>query len=93
MAQIASRPRYSHEEFAQRGHALYAQDIAPQLTEADAGKFVAIDIESGAYEVDMDDYTVTARLRQRVPTAQMRLARVGHPTAYRLGWVPKAGLR
>lgn len=41
-------PRYSKEEFAQRGQAIYERDIGPRLGPGDAGKFVAIDIETGA---------------------------------------------
>ena len=81
-------PRYSKEEFAQRGQTIYAQDIRPHLGAEDNGKFVAIDIETGAYETDRDDFTATARLLSRHPHAQIWLLRVGQRTAYRLGGRP-----
>jgi hypothetical protein len=44
-----TEPRYSKEEFARRGDAIYEKDILPKLTAKDAGKFLAIDIETGQY--------------------------------------------
>jgi hypothetical protein len=81
-------PRYSKEVFAQRGQTIYERDIRPHLDAGDDGKFVAIDIETGAYEIDRDDYTATDRLLRRHPHAQMWLLRVGQRTAYRLGGRP-----
>ena len=77
-------PRYSKEEFARRGQAIYERDIRPRLDATDDGKFVAIDIETGAYEVDSDDFEATERLHARYPGAQMWLLRVGHRAAYSL---------
>ena len=78
-------PRYSKEEFAQRGQAIYERDIRLHLAAGDDGKFVAIDVETGAYEIDRDDYTATERLLDQYPTAQIWLCRVGHRATYRLG--------
>lgn len=46
---------------------------------------MAIDIETGAYEMDRDDYTAAERLLARFPTAQVWLRRVGHRAAYGIG--------
>ena len=54
-------PRYSQEAFAQRGQTIDARDIRLHLGSEDHGTFVAIDIETGAYEIDRDDYTATER--------------------------------
>jgi len=78
-------PHYSKEEFAQRGRTFYERDILESLAAEDEGKFVAIDIETGAYEVDRDDYTATERLLAHHATAQIWLCRVGQRAAYRLG--------
>jgi hypothetical protein len=79
------QPRYSKEEFATRGEEIYARDIRAAVEQTHQGEFVAIDIETGAYEVDPDDYMVTQRLLARSPDAQIWLVRVGKPTAYRIG--------
>jgi len=83
------QPRYDREEFARRGQAAYEGSIRAQLTTDDAGKFVAIDIETGAYEMDRDDFRATERLLGRVPDAQIWLVRAGQPAAYRLGGRPR----
>ena len=81
-------PRYSKEEFAQRGQTIYERDIRPHLGVGDDAKLVAIDVETAAYEIDRDDYTATERLLGRHPHAQVWLLRVGRCTAYRLGERP-----
>ncbi len=82
-------PRYSKEEFARLGQEIYERDVRPQVKASDAGKFVAVDIETGLYEVDSDDYTATERLLVRQPQAQIWLLRAGHRTAYRIGVFPR----
>ncbi len=79
------QPRYGKEEFARRGNAIYERDIRARVETAHEGEFVAINIETGAYELDNDDYAATERLLAREPDAQIWLLRVGHPATYRLG--------
>jgi hypothetical protein len=88
----ATGPRYIKEEFARRGDALYEHEIVPHLASGDRGKYVAIDIESGAYEVDADELAASDRLLARVPTAQTWLRKVGSRTARRLGARPAGTL-
>ncbi len=44
-------PRYSKEEFARRGDEIYENQVRPQIEMGNYGKIVAIDIETGAFEV------------------------------------------
>ncbi|MGH7223877.1 MAG: hypothetical protein ACRELF_11650, partial [Gemmataceae bacterium] len=78
-------PRYSREEFARRGQEIYEQVVRPALQPGDEGKFVAIDIESGSYEMDANDYAAVERLLKRLPDAQSWLMQVGQKAPYRLG--------
>lgn len=80
----ATEPRLSREDLARRGDETYAQQIRPLLHPEDEGKFVAVDVESGAFEVDEDDHAAVSRLHLRVPGAQVWLVRAGHPAAHRL---------
>jgi hypothetical protein len=82
---VTREARYSREEFARRGQEIYDREVRSSLQAGDDGKFVAIDIESGVYEMDRDDYVATERLLSRHPGAQVWLAQVGQPAAYRLG--------
>jgi hypothetical protein len=73
--------RYSKEEFARRGDALVESVVRPKLTAADADKFVAIDIETGEYELDKDEMKAINRLWKRVPDPQIWVAHVTR------GWI------
>jgi len=77
------RPRYSKEEFARRGEDIYERSIRPLTEPGDRGKYVVIDIETGAFEIDVNELSASDRLRARVPDAQPWLRRVGSPYARR----------
>ena len=85
------QPRYSKEEFARRGQEIYGRSVKPRVGPGDEGKFAAIDIETGMYEMDRDDYTATERLLRRNPEAQIWLVRVGDHAAYHIGRLPASG--
>jgi hypothetical protein len=78
-------PRYSKEEFARRGDEIYDRDIRPQVTQNDEGKFVVIDIETGDYEIDVDEIAAQDRLLSRRPQAQVWVTQVGSRYARRFG--------
>jgi hypothetical protein len=77
--------RYSKEEFARRGDAIYKKDVFPRLQTEDEGKFAAIDNESGVYEIDEDEQEAGARLRARIPEAQIWIVRIGSRSVHRFG--------
>ena len=78
-------PRYSKEEFSRRGEAIFQRDIRPVVEKMDPRDFVAIDIETGAFEVDKDELAAMDRIHKRVPDAQVWLRRVGSRFAHRIG--------
>jgi hypothetical protein len=80
----ATEPRISREELARRGNDTFTRQVRSLLRPEDDGKFVAIDVESGAFEVDEDDHAAVARVHQRVPGAQVWLVRAGYPATHRL---------
>ena len=55
------------------------------MTEADIGKFVIIDINSGEYEIDSDDAQASYRLHKRMPESFGYCIRVGYSAAYFFG--------
>lgn len=77
--------RYSKEEFAERGDAVYENDIRPTLKPDDTGKFVAIDIDSRKFAVDEDELVACDKLRAHVPEAQIWMVRVGSRSVHRFG--------
>jgi hypothetical protein len=79
------QPRYSKEEFAQRGNHLYETQVRPQVEAGNYGKIVAIDIETGAFEVADTPIVATDRIYERLPNAQPWVIRIGHQAVYRFG--------
>lgn len=79
------QPRYSKEEFARWGNALYEAHIRPRVEMGNQGKVVAIDIETGAFEVDDTPIVATDRLYERYPNAQPWVLRIGGRSLYRFG--------
>jgi hypothetical protein len=75
------------DELAGLGAAIFDRAVRPSLQADDDGKFVAIDVDSGDYEIDADDYSAVARLRSRKPVADLWLMRAGYPTTYKMGVV------
>jgi outer membrane protein assembly factor BamB len=79
------QPRYSKEEFAQRGDRLYQTQIKSQVETGNDGKIVAIDIETGDFELANDTITASNRLLERNPDAQIWRVRIGHKGVHRFG--------
>ena len=82
---LSIRPRYSKEEFARRGDEIYGREIHPPLERAHEGHFVAIDIETGLYEIDVDEIAASDRLCLRQPDAQVWVRQIGSRYARRFG--------
>jgi hypothetical protein len=80
-----AKRRYSKEEFARRGDAIYEKEIRPQLRAGDHDRFAAIDIETGEFAIDADELKACRKLRKRVPDAQIWMVRVGSPYVHRIG--------
>jgi hypothetical protein len=78
--------RYSKEELAQRGKEIYESQIRQQVEASNYGKIVAIDIETGAFEVADDTLVASDRLLERHPDAQTWFIRIGHRGVHRFGW-------
>ena len=77
--------RYSKEELARRGQELYESGIRQQVEAGNEGKIVAIDIETGDFEVDATVMGATDRLFERHPDAQPWGVRIGHRAVYHFG--------
>jgi hypothetical protein len=73
----ANKRRHTKEEMAERGEAIFEKEIRPRLKHEKKSDFVAIEVETGAYEIDTDERTAGDRLRARVPDAQIWMRRVG----------------
>ncbi len=81
-------PRFSKEEHARRGTAIYEQKVRPQVEVGNQGKIVAIDLETGAFEVADDTLAASDRLLGRCPGAQIWCVRVGRRGVHHFGVRP-----
>jgi hypothetical protein len=77
--------RYSKEEFARRGNEIYETQVRSQVETGNHGKIVAIDIETGAFELAKDIMTASDRLLEQYPDAQIWCVRIGHKGVHRFG--------
>jgi hypothetical protein len=84
----ALNSRRTPEELARLGAEVFDHRVRPTLQPEDENKFVAIDVGTGDFELDDDDYTAVTRLRSRRPQAEIWLGRVGAPAVYRMGRRP-----
>jgi hypothetical protein len=80
--------KYSPEEHARRGEAIY-QQIRPLVEAGNHGKIVAIDIDSGAFEVGDNEVAADTPLLARFPDAQVWYVRIGYPAVHRFSYVPR----
>jgi hypothetical protein len=87
---MSARP-YDKDEIARRGKDLYERRVRRKVEAegANEGRFLAIDVESGDYEVADDALEASTGLRYRRPDAVVYLMRVSRPgelprTAFRL---------
>jgi hypothetical protein len=72
------KPLHSKEEFARRGNEIYESQVRSQVETDHQGKIVAIDIETGAFEIANDSLTAAKQLLKRHPEAQIFRIRIGH---------------
>jgi 23S rRNA maturation mini-RNase III len=56
------QPRYSKEEFAKQGDAIYESQVRAQVEADNHSKIVAINIETGAFKVADDTIAATDSL-------------------------------
>ena len=76
-------PRNSKEEFAKRGDEINEAQVRPQVEAENYGKIVAIDIETGTFEVADEILTATGSLFKRIPEAQPWIVRIEHRAVHR----------
>ncbi len=81
--------KYSREEVAAQGEAIYEKEIRGNVECDNKGKYLVLDIETGEYEIDQEDVVATKRAMAKRPNAVLYGLRIGYPAAYRLGGFSK----
>ena len=86
-----AHPLYTSDEIARRGQELYEQRIRAEVEMDNRGKFLVLDIETGAYEIDEDERIALKRIQTKRPGAAFYMLRIGYSAAYRLGGQLRVG--
>ena len=76
---------HTTETIAARGKMIY-QRLRDEVETHHNGKFLAIDVETEDYEIDVNGTIAVARLQAKHPDAAINLLRIGHRAAYRMGF-------
>ena len=84
---------YTPGEIVRRGQERYERDIRANVEAENKGKMLALDIETGDYEMAEDSLSALDRLQARRPDAPVYILRVGYPTAVKIGGGRSAGRR
>jgi len=79
------QPRYTIEEHARRGEEWYEQTIRSVVEAGNEGKIVAIDVDTGAFEVAKTALEACDRLLAAYPDAQIWCLRIGSGPVHRFG--------
>lgn len=74
--------RLSRDEIGRRGSEFYEADLKALLEPTSLDQFVAIDVETGEYEVAEEAHLAGEMLRKRLSDPQIFVARVGHRAAF-----------
>jgi hypothetical protein len=83
---IVKKPNKRFEADAQKRRGAQAiRQVRPQVEQGNHGKIVAVDIETGAFELAKDAITASDRLLERCPDAQIWCVRIGHKGVHRFG--------
>jgi len=74
-----------------QGARIYERDIRAQVEPENDGRFIAIDVPSGDYEIADEMLESIDCLRSRHPNTVPYIHRIGHPAAFTLGtrFVPR----
>ena len=75
------------EQVARRAERYYNESVKHKLTDADRGRYVAIDANSGAWAIS-DGWEAVDELRARVPDADVHTIRHMIIWTASIGWVP-----
>jgi hypothetical protein len=64
---------------------MYQEKVRPLVEEGNHGRIVAIDIDSGAYQLGDTPLEASHRVLDQYPDAQIWCVRIGYPAVYRYG--------
>jgi len=76
---------YKSEDITRCGQTLYDEGIRSQVEATNFGKYIAVDIETGAYEIADEHLAAAEQALAKHPGAPLYVLRIGYPAAARIG--------
>lgn len=76
---------YTKEDVARLGREIYEQDIRSEVEHDHDGRFMAVDVTTGHYELADEELVAFDRAERKNPEGTFFLLRVGRRAAHRLG--------
>lgn len=73
------------EDFIERGKRLYDEELRGELEPENAGRFLAVEPDSGKYFLGDTDVEALTAAREAMPDSIFYLVRVGYETAHSIG--------
>lgn len=77
----ARMPKYDKDVHAEMAEKIYTSTIKPKVDPTHFGRVVAIDVDSGDYEIADDSREASMSLRARRPESQTFCRRIGPDSA------------
>ncbi|MEI6433126.1 MAG: hypothetical protein WCP07_13155 [bacterium] len=69
---------FGDSEIAQKAKAIYESSIRAKVEPEHIGKFLVIDVETGEWDMDADDYAASFRMYHKKPQGKRFAVRIGH---------------
>ena len=85
METMTNSAGYTKEEIARLGREIYERDIRSAVESDHEGRFLAVDVTTGRYEIADDELVAFDRAEEENPDGAFFLLRVGRRAAHRLG--------
>ena len=82
---MTRQPKYSPEEHARLGEQIYESKVRAAVEAGNRGRIVAIDVDSGQFELADNVLDACQRLISRLPESQIWCVRIGHRAVHRFG--------
>ena len=72
---------FGDSEIAQKAKAIYESSIRAKVEPEHIGKYLVIDVETGEWDMDADDYAASLRMFDKKPEGRRFAVRIGHRAA------------
>lgn len=77
--------RYTTEETAARGEAIYERDIRSEVESEHEGEYVVIDITTGGYSISGNELAAFEHAERTNPNGWFYVKRIGRTAVHRFG--------